>query len=368
MRVGGVGAMMGRIAQVPRILLFNAAVLCAGIVILELIFGNWLQENRLNRLNIIRDRTFTFELGSLYESPSKTTTYTRDRYGLRGNFREPGQIDILTVGGSTTDQRFITDGETWQDVLQRRFQDAGRTVVVANAGVDGQSTIGNIRDFDWWFPHVPGLKPKYVIFYVGLNDFYLVEGNGYDVLENAPAVPSLRQLLRARSAVYHALQTLYGVYLAEVKQGIGHRSIRFSEVTWTRTPLQASYEGILATSLKEYGERLEALVAKTKELGATAIFVTQPSRRYRYRDGFLEGEEQATDYKGVPINGVDFFFIMRKFDEVMKTVSHRHHLMLIDLAQEKSWSDEDFYDTAHMTPKGTKKVGELLFLSMKDLP
>jgi hypothetical protein len=59
--------------------------------------------------------------------------------------------------------------------------------------------------------------------------------------------------------------------------------------------------------------------------------------------------------------------MMRKFDDVTKAVSLRHQLLCIDLASEKSWEDEDFYDFRHMTPKGARKVGEGLYRSLHDL-
>jgi lysophospholipase L1-like esterase len=128
--------------------------------------------NRLNKLNLIRDVDLTYDVGGLYQTDNKQIRYKRDSYGLRGNYGTPGQIDILTVGGSTTDQRFISEGATWQDVLHHVFAAHGKTVHVANAGVDGQSTYGHIKDFDWWFPYIPNLKARYFLFYLGINDFH----------------------------------------------------------------------------------------------------------------------------------------------------------------------------------------------------
>lgn len=58
------------------------------------------------------------------------------RYGFRGSYPSPGAIDMVTVGGSTTDQRFVTEGKTWQDVLTK---EAGtprdKTTISASARV-----------------------------------------------------------------------------------------------------------------------------------------------------------------------------------------------------------------------------------------
>jgi len=90
--------MAKRAKRVINILLLNVALICIGILILELIFGNWINQDNLNKLNIIRDRTITYKIGELYESPLKRATYTRDKFGLRGQFENPSEIVLLTVG------------------------------------------------------------------------------------------------------------------------------------------------------------------------------------------------------------------------------------------------------------------------------
>ena len=175
---------MARVAGRPKILrlvLVNVALLAVALVILELAFGSWVRPNRINRLNLVRDRTMRYDASALYPAPN-SVTYTRDAFGFRGSYDSPGEIDILTIGGSATDQRFITDGATWQDVIAREFAAEGKRVSVVNAGVDGQSTYGHIKDFEWWFPNVPGLKAKYVLFYIGANDVFKDTGSDYDDL------------------------------------------------------------------------------------------------------------------------------------------------------------------------------------------
>ena len=97
--------------------------------------------------------------------------YTRDRYGLRGNYGDdPANFEILVIGGSTTDEGFITDGETWVDVLGRRLTGAGVPRVTVNAGVSDHTTVGHLYSFDAWFPEIPGLKPRFFITLIGVND------------------------------------------------------------------------------------------------------------------------------------------------------------------------------------------------------
>ena len=92
-----------------RVFVVNLAGLLAGLGLLELWFGG----RALNPLSIPRDVELRFNVGDLYDSPDgPTVTYRRDEHGLRGKYVDPGSIEILTVGGSTTEQRYLDDERT----------------------------------------------------------------------------------------------------------------------------------------------------------------------------------------------------------------------------------------------------------------
>ena len=207
-----------------KVVFVNVLLLLIGVFLLEIIFGGWLSANRLNKLNLIRDVDLTYDVGDLYQADNKQITYKRDSYGLRGNYGTPGQVDMLTVGGSTTDQRFISEGATWQDVMQREFAAHGKTVRFANAGVDGQSTYGHIKDFDWWFPYIPNLKVRHFLFYIGNNDFHKEVNNEYDDLYDRPTSTYgfLKERIKERSVFYHWYRTWQGISAARSSK-VGHR-------------------------------------------------------------------------------------------------------------------------------------------------
>ncbi|HYH16680.1 MAG TPA: hypothetical protein VD794_15725, partial [Flavisolibacter sp.] len=151
-----------------RTILYNLAILLVLLVIIELIFGGWVRSsNNLNNLGILRNIQRQHHLDGLYPDSTGIIHYTRDKYGFRGPsiYNTPEKIDILTIGGSTTDQRMLDDSKTWQVVLENNFKRMGQHYLIANAGIDGQSTSGHIKNFELWFPQVKSLKPKYFIFY-----------------------------------------------------------------------------------------------------------------------------------------------------------------------------------------------------------
>lgn len=341
----------------------NLAIGMIGLILLEVIFGSWFSPHRLSRLALIRNETLYYDAGSLYPTGGQKVVYRRDRYGLRTGV-DPSSIDILTVGGSATDQRYVTEGKTWQDVLIQDFAAAGQKVHVANAGIDGQSTFGHIKDFEWWFPQIPGLKVKWFLFYVGGNDFYRTSGYKFDRIFRG-AVP-LKNFVKDRSAFYSLYRMLRGIFLAESYQA-DHRFVDFKTQKWTQLPLVKGTDPLDKEQLQAYGERLRMLVRKVKEWNARPIFVTQASRRYKKVEGKIAGVAAPLSYGGRQINGVDYYRIMRAIHGKTLEVCAEAGGLCIDLDHELAFDDEDFYDYTHTTPRGSEKIGHYLYRKLTPL-
>jgi len=283
---------------VAKLVLCNTLVMLFALFMLEIFFGNWFNPNRINRLNLPRDISFTFDITRLYKSEKIISIYQRDKFGLRGWYSAPSAIDILTIGGSTTDQRYLTEGETWQDILAKEFWDNGKRVSVVNAGVDGQTTYGHIKNFDWWFPFIPGLKVKYFLLYIGINDFYGENRISYDDLVQPS---SMKEIIKGSSALFNLYRTLIGIYRANVIAKIGHGSMSFSKIKWTSSPLLQNYEVTMQKRLLVYQNSLQIIGKKIKEFGGTPVCVTQPSRMYKRDYGSIIGTIRTTKYEGIEV-------------------------------------------------------------------
>ena len=56
-----------------------------------------------------------------------------------------------------------------------------------------------------------------------------------------------------------------------------------------------------------------------------------------------------------------------EFDRVTVEFGRRHAVTVIDMVEDIELVDSDFYDYAHMTPRGAAKVGSFLFREMRGL-
>lgn len=345
-----------------KILLINLGLLLLVALGAELAFGNWLGGG-YGTLVIPRDMDRRFDVSKLHGGPP--IHYKRDRHGLRGAYEDPSRIDILVLGGSTANEIFIDEDATWTATLAKAFAEEGRKVTVVNAGVDGQSTVGHLKNFELWFPRIPGLKARYVLVYLGINDHAVAATgtlNKQDHLE-APR-RQVKQFLINNSAIYGLYRTLKGAWKAR-EADLVHKPTNYDGIAWTEAPVQpdpAEADRKWAPQLDAFAGRLAELARRVRAFGAEPIIVTQHLGRYRIRDGKVHG-------RPLPDGRVDIndFAGLDAFDRRAMTVCAEVKAICIDLARELLFTDGDHYDGLHTTPRGSARIGRFLHEKLKGI-
>lgn len=339
--------------------------LMIGIIFLELLFGNWWNKDDwrdTRSLNIVRSITYDYRIDHIYEGWGPTSTYTRDHYGLRGPCKKIDKINILTIGGSTTDQRFIPDGLTWQDSLEKNLKNLAHPhACVANAGVDGHSTFGHIESFNTWFPKIHPLKPKLVLLYVGINDagFRLAPFAGFETKAGEDESP-LKVWLREKSALYGLLRFIRNALTPKPKASYAeHTKHPFSPEEYIRTENTAGALALAEENKQAFSKRLRFVLGQIKQMGSVPVCVSQPHLYINSSSGTKKGVPFAFEYKGVFYNGLDYDASIKLLNQEMAELCSSQGSFYIDAASH-TFAPEDFYDLVHMTPIGAKKLGDLI--------
>ena len=351
---------MNWIKTVPKTIAINIFVLVLGLGGIEVVWRIYFSNDIFLVLNVLADVKLKYDVSSLYPTADKHIEYTRDRYGLRGDFTNIDAIDVVVLGGSTTDQRYVDDQAEWVRVFQ---EETG--LISANAGVDGHSTFGHLKSFHLWFPKIPRFNPKIIIFYVGVNDFYKEAGYGRDNFYEGEryegSVGKLKYYLKT-SHLFFLYRLLAGIVKAK-EANVGHKSMDFDALEITETPLlnKAVYIPLMQRRLETYYGRLNKLVDEAVRMGSTPIFVTQTTLEqvlYRQRSGGTNGQ---SDYDEARVNGLDRFYMRQILNETtMKICRERVVARCIDLGKKLQFSEDDFYDFVHNTPSGARKIGEFV--------
>ncbi len=351
-------------------ILINLSILLIGIVLIELFFGGWFNtNNQLGNLGIMRDVKFEYDVSHLYETDNPTITYSRDTYGLRGisTFNQPSTIDILTVGGSTTDQRYLDDSKTWQEVLEKELAKDKESMLVSNAGVDGQSTYGHLKSCELWFSNIEKLQPKIILFYVGINDFYRVSSDAkYDAIQQYEN-RGIKNHIKDKSVLYNVYRKLKGMRKAQ-KFKVGHYKVDFSTIAYTKKEvldeeLVKLYDEKNLTAFKT---RIKKLIAYANGIQAIPIFITQPTFSYKIRDGEIHGISTINYIEEkYAYNGVGYYKLLTKLNDAIKEVSEPE--LVIDITNDSTWEASDFYDYYHMTEVGAEKLGKKIYQKLNQI-
>ena len=342
---------LGRFAKVAGI---NLLVILVLAVVVELALGSWFYGPEFGSLNV-GVNAVRIDTDSPYYPPGATVIYRRDAYGLRGDYGDPGDITILAIGGSTTNDRVSSEGDTWPDILEASLRAEGYDHVVANAGVDGHSSYGHIKSFELWYPNIPNLHPDYAVIYVGHNDRGVAPGD----VPQADTLTSPSWSRRVGS--YIANHSVFSRAFKNLKGWIAARRINVVYGDVDTNPDTVTFEPVgdveldtaaIAASLEAYHERLKVLNRMALEFGTTPVFVTQPVGLVRQGDGGLEA---------VANSGAGRIYLeMQLYNGELLSFCEEVAAICIDLAGDLAFETQDFYDAIHTTPRGSRKIGEYL--------
>ncbi len=317
------------------------------------------------------------------------TYHTKNALGFRGPDppRDLGRrTSVVTIGGSTTECLFLSDGRTWTDELARRLSASRPDVWVNNAGLDGQSTFGHLvllRDV------IVPLKPTIAVFLAGINDVGLAESNDYDRSLTASWVPWREQwtVYDTRLAGHRTPWHDEWAFLANHSETFGlienirrmrrAKSVGFIGEEWdlaSRPALaldSAAVDAAVARvrpGLDAYDVRLRDIVALTRTSGIEPVFVTQP---------LLVGEPTDID----PASGVNLGSVLVRpgdngtvewervelYNDRTRQVAREAGVTLVDLARALPKDSRFFYDFMHYTNEGAARAGAIVAAAIAPL-
>ena len=296
-----------------------------------------------------------------------TIYYSRNSIGLRGDEwpADPEKyITVITVGGSTTECKFLSDNKTWPEHLKQDLEKNYAHIWLNNAGLDGHSTFGHLillKDY------IVRLHPKYILFLVGTNDVELDRPADLDDQDirgiHMHSVKYFFKSLFNYSETGTLLLSLYRNYLA-YKKGLVHTERSPVELapgvtdTLTRNrklALQQNYLG-------NYAGRLRELAAICVNQGIKPVFITQPALFGNVMDSttmifmgnrILDGYDCATDWEILQLYN----------DEVRKL--RAAGVAVIDLAAAMPKDSKYYYDFMHYTNAGAEKLASILADSLR---
>ena len=339
-----------------KILITNIFVFLTAIILVELFFGYWFKNKLENKLSSERNIYRVYVTNFKYLDNSSLYIKNNSGFRVKNTDEDISFPDIVFVGGSTVNQKFLNYDETTVGILKKNLTN----YKILNAGVDGMSIKGHINSFEMWFDKMDQFKPKYYIFLIGINDRYMIETFKFrdyiDNLEESDDSSNLREYLESNSffftkgrIVKSVLYLKYGINLGIKKVKRNHVYIerdKFKFVSYIDTRNQYL---LLSKERKQkyekfkkwYLNQLNQLTEKVKERGAIPIFINQTT-----------GYGQSFESLVVAETVLDNCRIKK--------------IKCIDVARKLDLEYEDFYDESHLNIKGSKKIANYILSELSD--
>jgi len=290
-----------------------------------------------------------------------TTTHTKNALGFRGapppaDFQN--YLTIVTVGGSTTECFYLSDGRTWPDLLGKELARDFNRVWINNAGLDGATTYRHLILLE---DYLIKLRPKVVLFLMGINDV----GAGNLDATGQQRGPYLRNLWRGllyRSEVYCLEQNLYHYFIAQ-SRGLRHSEVNLRAVETLDHPSESvarqTLQDYRTNSLPFFAQRLEKLIRLSRAHGIEPVLITQPTL---YGPGLdpVTGVNLAAIKVQDNFNGRMMFDFIELYNGVTRQVAQKEGVLLIDLARELPRNSAYYYDYLHYTEPGAAAVARII--------
>lgn len=301
----------------------------------------------------------------------RTIIHTTNSLGFRG--AEPpadpdSVLTIMTIGGSTTECVYLSDGHSWTDVLGQELGKSFHPFWINNAGLDGHSTFGHLVLLD----SIARMraKPKVALFLIGINDV------GHDAPTALDTTLYRRYSVRElwRGAVTHSELLALGVdiyrYRQARRQGLiqgeafSMKDRQIDLRTSERREVSESEGARLVELHREhyvpaYAERVNQLVQRSRANGIEPILITQP---------LLLGPA-VDDVTGVKLgelawgetNGAVIWQVLELYNDAVRSEGKQEGVLVVDLARQLPKSSRYFYDYVHYTNAGAALAARIIY-------
>ena len=331
-----------------KLIIFNIFVLIFLVILIELIFGNWVKNKNFG-FSVRELRNINIPMSVKYDQKKFDYIFKRNSYGFIGEEVNPKNIKIVFIGGSTGEEMFKPHKYSIVGLLNSKFEEDEVNVKITNASKGGKTTRGYVNDFLYWFPKIKNFNPEAYIFYTGLNDSSLSLPDHYDEIVKENKYDKLEDYIKNNSIFYELKKKIEFKYFSKIRKYYGLEDQKlyynYELVNYKTAKLKFSKKKINEEKLiniNNFSKNLKNLKYIIDKRKINPIFITQ------------------IQYDG--LNNHSLFLI----NEYLKEFCKKNNYKIIKLDEMNFKLDnKDFYDQVHTTIKGSEKITNLIYSDLK---
>jgi len=326
-----------------KVFISNFLIFIFLIIILEVIFGYWFKKENFG-IYMRKERKVNWQTNSSFYGDDYDFFYKRNFWGFRGEEFDPRDVKVIFEGGSTGNQRFTPENFTIVGLLNDSFENSKSDIKIYNASTDGKSVNGYINDFNFWFPKIPNFNPKYVIFYIGINDRF-DNFDGRYFLDNKVSEQKFDQLkdyIKNNSFFVDRFNSIKNKYFPkntfayDLSNNLLYENYDFVDYEMA-LKIHGNINNDNLILVKNFRSKLDKLNLIIKKLKIKPIFINQLM------------------YDG--LRDKNLFLVNNE----LKNFALENDYYLIALDEILTMKHNDYFDTAHTTPQGSKRIADTIF-------
>ena len=335
------------------------------LFLFELLNGFWfrspLEKNLLN-LNALYSVDIKINPNDFYPS-SNDISYSRNSYGLRVNCQNSKNINLVSIGGSTTDQRYIDLENTFSYILQEEItKNTGAAFCVANAGVDGHNLSNHIHSFENWFPLIPSFNPQYYLLNVGINDAAILNVIPKNNFNSGNGFLSFVKFQIIRNSYlysfYKKIRNLIGISLDRYGVLTHKKNIK-NDFKYTSLKNSSNLEKDIIKNSETFGKNFKKIINIIKSKDGMPICILQNALFIKNNKGIYNAFPYQNDY----LNGFDLQFSLDLINNQIKEICSDANGIIVSI-DNNNFTENDFYDFVHHNPQGSRKLAKLIYNSI----
>lgn len=288
-------------------------------------------------------------------------------------------LNIVAIGGSTTECYYLDQTETWTDLLQNQLTDnLAKKVWVGNMGKSGLHAGHHVQQLQYLIEDHTVDQPDLLIVLVGINDltFFLSDSALYlndtdqRLRERVFAVAPLENLpFYKETAIWQLLRNVKNKLLYS-KVALDDGGLSYNRWRDNRSRASALIDALpkLDAGLQHYRTYLQRFSTLAKDAEIPVVFMTQPS----LWKAEMEEREQALLWMGgigkYQLACCHDYYTSKVLDEALQAFNHELlvlaetekniSVLRLDTLLEKS--TKTFIDDCHFNEQGAKQVAKFL--------
>ena len=298
-----------------------------------------------------------------YQGLDTKIIHNKNSLGMRGpELIGSEKLKIICMGGSTTECFYLNDGKDWPAVLGNKIKTDYPASWLNNAGMDGQSTFGNLQMLK---QYIVSLKPNYIFLMCGLNDMGLEAPSYFD--ENKSLFTKIYNFLEIPSTILNIMRA------GKAKEsGLNHRFIMDINKAERMQMDDTSIVNHLKSEqkfLSAYVNRINEFAKICKANNIQLIFVSQSILFSDEKD--LYSNTYLGDIKTGQINGKTRGYISKMYNKVTFDFAESQKIPYINLNARLPKDSRFFYDGYHFTNDGAEITAGIIYdeiISKKLIP